>query len=92
MRRLVTFVFGARAQAAVGCLLVVVTIVQWTYWTIFGISVSAIFHVSMEALLFAAYAILATALGIRKTEHVEAKVIENIDEAERVEADRIEAR
>lgn len=82
---LVECLFSAHAQVAVGLLLVVVTLVQWTYWTVVTPpSVNAVFQVSMEALLFAAYAILATALGIRKTEHVEAKVVENIEQAEEV--------
>lgn len=87
----VEMLFGARAQLWVGVLLVVITVGQWTYWSIYGASVQAVFHVSMEALLFAAYAILATALGIRKTEHVQAQVAE-IETAETVEAERAEVK
>jgi hypothetical protein len=82
--------FGARAQLTVGCLLVGLTLTEWTYWTIVGITKDAIFHVSMEALMFAAYAIIATALGIRKTEHVQAQVAKvEADQAD-VSADEVE--
>jgi membrane protein implicated in regulation of membrane protease activity len=42
-------------------------------------STTAIFWLSIEALFFAAYAVVATALGYRATERVETAVVENIE-------------
>lgn len=73
-------VFGARGQVAVGVLFVVATTFQAWWWGIHGKPGSAaIFWISIEALYFASYGVIATALGYRATERVEAHVVENID-------------
>ncbi len=75
--------FGAKAQGAVGIAFLLAVCVQWFYWTaVTSPTVSAVFHVSMEALAFAAYSIIATALGYRATERVETAVVENIENVE----------
>jgi hypothetical protein len=72
-------VFGARAQVAVGALFVVLTIFQTIYWLgITPATTQAVFIVSMEALAFAAYGIIATGLGYRATERVESIVVETV--------------
>lgn len=87
-------VFGARGQLVVGVALFVISVSAWVlgtatiphaaslpwHWTpsIF------IFHASMLALVVASYAIVTTALGYRATERVEAKVVENIEQADEV--------
>lgn len=80
-------VFGARGQLCVGVLTCVAAAVAWWYGA--GLRgeqlVRFIFHASMAALELAAYAIVATALGYRATERVEAKVVENIEHADEVE-------
>jgi len=77
--------FGAKAQGIVGVIFLVAVAVQWFYFTaIAPPTVNAVFHVSMEALLFAAYSVIATALGYRATERVEAHVVENIENADEV--------
>lgn len=68
-------IFGATAQVIVGVLFFGVTLVQTVWWLwINPPTVKAIFVVSMEALAFAAYGIIATGLGFRATERVEAEV------------------
>lgn len=80
--RVLRSVFGAHGQLVVGCLTCVGSVAAW----VFGASLRGetlirfIFHVSMAALVVAAYSIVATALGYRATERVEAAVIENIEE------------
>lgn len=65
------------------------TVIQTVYWTVITKpTVSAVFLVSMEALFFAAYGVIATGLGYRATERVETAVVENIDRAEKVEVDK----
>lgn len=72
--------FGAHGQLAFGALLVAVTLFQAWYWGIHTKpSTDAIFWLSIEALFFAAYSIVATALGYRATERVETAVVENIE-------------
>lgn len=75
--------FGARAQFVVGVVFLLATVLQTLYWTIITPpTVMAVFLVSMEALLFASFNQLCSALGYRKTEHVEAQVadVEHADE------------
>jgi hypothetical protein len=75
----VRWLFGAHGQLVVGALLVVATCAQAWWWGIHTKpGAEAIFWLSVEALLFAAYSIFATALGYRATERVEAHVIENV--------------
>lgn len=73
--------FGARGQLAVGIFVFTVSIVAWGYGTTLhdAALLKFIFHASMFALVLAAYAIVATALGYRATERVEAKVVESIE-------------
>lgn len=70
-------VFGARGQLAVGVSLFAGSVVAWAYGaTLRGEElIRFIFHVSMAALVVAAYAIVATALGYRATERVEEHVL-----------------
>jgi len=82
-------VFGAKAQVVVGILFLAATIAQTIYWTwITPPTVRAIFLVSMEALAFASYSIIATGLGFRATERVEAQVAD-VGKAEKVEAENV---
>lgn len=78
-------IFGAQGQLVVGVLFVIATAFQAWWW---GIqtrpSTAAIFWLSIEALFFGAYNVIPTALGYRKTEHVEAKVVETIEHADEV--------
>ena len=75
--------FGAHGQLAVGVILVLATAVQTWYWLFMAPpTVKVVFIVSMEALFFAAYSVIATALGYRATERVETAVVENIENAE----------
>ena len=68
-------IFGARGQIVVGAGFLAATLAQTVYWLVITPpTVKAIFIVSMEALAFAAYAIIATGLGYRATERVEAEV------------------
>lgn len=82
--RLARIVFGAHGQLAVGILAFVVSCGCWWYGTtLHGEAlIRFLFHVSMGALVLAAYAIVATALGYRATERVETAVIESVDEVE----------
>lgn len=74
-------IFGAKAQVVVGVLMLVATGVQSAYWLLITPpTVMAVFLVSMEALAFAGYAVVATGLGFRATERVETAVVENIEE------------
>jgi hypothetical protein len=85
-RDLLNAVFGAKAQIVVGALFLAATVAQTVYWETGGRrpDAQAIFLVSMEALAFASYAIIATGLGYRATERVETAVVENIENAEEV--------
>jgi hypothetical protein len=77
-------IFGAHGQIVVGVIFLAATVAQTIYWlAITPPTVKAIFIVSMEALGFAAYAIIATGLGYRATERVEAQVAD-IETAEEV--------
>jgi hypothetical protein len=73
--------FGARAQVVIGALAFVVGSLWWGYIEVAYSGelsgepvVAAIFRVSMFFGLVACYAIIATGLGYRATERVEAKV------------------
>ena len=64
-----------------GVLMFVATAVQTWYWLIITPpTVMAVFLVSMEALFFSAYGVIATGLGYRATERVEEVVIEQADD------------
>jgi membrane protein implicated in regulation of membrane protease activity len=79
-KQILSIVFGAAAQVLVGIAFLVATIYQTWYWGIHTkATVDALFYVSMEALAFASYAIIATGLGYRATERVEKVVVENIE-------------
>jgi membrane protein implicated in regulation of membrane protease activity len=80
-------IFGARGQIVVGAGFLFATLAQTIYWlAITPPTVKAIFIVSMEALAFAAYAIIATGLGYRATERVEAKVAD-VEHADTVDSE-----
>lgn len=85
MKPALQLLFGAKAQVAVGAAFVLVTCFQAYWWGIHSKpSAVAIFWLSIEALLFASYGVVATGLGFRATERVEAKVVENIENANEV--------
>lgn len=81
MRAALSAIFGARGQVVVGCVLVAATVFQAVWWgVLFGPpDAEAIFWLSVEALLFAAYGVIATGLGFRATERVEAHVQASLD-------------
>lgn len=83
------WLFGAHGQVFVGALFCAGSLATWVYGaTLHGDAlVRLIFHVSMAALLFAAYGIVATGLGYRATERVETAVVETIENAEEVSVD-----
>lgn len=57
--------FGAIGQIVVGVLMVLVTTVQTAYWLLIEPpTVKAVFIVSMEALYFAAYSVVAVGLSV----------------------------
>lgn len=66
-------VFGATGQMVVGISMFVAAGAQTVYWVKINPppDAAAIFYVSMEALAYAAYGVVATALGYRATERVE---------------------
>lgn len=73
-------IFGAIGQIVVGCFFLLATATQTVYWTLITEpTVMAVFLVSMEALGFAAYAIIATGLGYLATEKVAQKQEEDAD-------------
>lgn len=80
------WLFGAHGQVAIGVILVVASAATWVYGTTLhgDALIRLIFHVSMAALAFAAYGIVATGLGYRATERVETAVVENIESADSV--------
>lgn len=78
-------IFGAYGQLAVGILLMAATITETVWWLWFSVpTTKVVFIVSMEALAFAAFNQIGNALGYRATERVEAKVVENIEQADEV--------
>ncbi len=65
MKRILHIVFGAVAQVIVGVLLLAATLAQTVYWLwITPPNVKTVFIVSMEALAFASYAIIATGFAV----------------------------
>lgn len=59
----------------VGLLMISTTAVQWWYWGWYTKpTTSAVFHVSMEALAFAAYAVFGNAITLRKAQHVQSDI------------------
>lgn len=88
MKNVLNILFGAKAQVVVGVIFLLATFFQSWYWGIHTKpSTTAIFWVSMEALAFASYAIIATGLGYRATERVETAVVENIEKADEIKVD-----
>lgn len=80
MRDALGVVFGAKAQVVVGALFVAATAFQAVWWGVVSHpSTEAIFWLSVEALFFAAYGVMATGLGFRATERVERIAIEQMD-------------
>jgi len=91
--RLVRLTFGAKTQVLMGVFFLVITVTQTAWWL--GVqppTVRVVFIVSMEALFFAAYAVIATGLGYRATERVETAVVENIEQADTVQVGAGESR
>lgn len=69
-------IFGAKGQLVVGVLAFIVAAAAWAYWSfVQKPTVSTVFHISMFFGLVACYSIIATALGYRATERVEAHVV-----------------
>lgn len=76
------WIFGAHGQVLIGIVACAASIGVWIYGaTLHGDAlIRLLFHVSMGALVLAAYAIVATGLGYRATERVETAVIETVVE------------
>lgn len=71
----VDVIFGARAQIIVGAVLTTIAIGIWVFYSFFSTpTVGVVFQISMLFGVAATYAIVATGLGYRKTEHVESAV------------------
>lgn len=65
MKYLLQCAFGAVGQVIVGALLLAATAAQTVYWLwVAPPTVKVVFIVSMEALAFSAYAIIATGLAV----------------------------
>jgi hypothetical protein len=65
VRKTVGCLFGATAQVVVGCLMVLATTLQTIWWSAFRPpTVRAVFLVSMEALYFAAYSVIAVGMSV----------------------------
>lgn len=81
-------IFGARAQVVVGVACLAVGAAAWVYGaTLHGEHLLAfVFHISMFFGCVACYAIIATGLGYRATERVEAQVAD-VENAETVHVD-----
>lgn len=79
------WIFGAHGQVLIGALACVAAVAAWIYGaTLHGDAlIRWLFHVSMAALVLAAYAIVATGLGYKATERVEAQVA-NVEHADEV--------
>lgn len=72
---MIDVIFGARAQIIVGAVLTSIAIGIWIFYSFFSKpTVGTVFQISMLFGVAATYAIVATGLGYRKTEHVEAAV------------------
>jgi hypothetical protein len=87
VKRGLDLVFGAKAQVVLGVACFLIGAAWWTYIALVGITVAAVFHVSMFFGLAACYAIVATGLGFRATERVEAHVAD-VEHADEVNVDR----
>lgn len=73
--RAVNWFFGAWGQITIGVLFVVATVFQAIWWGVHGKpGSSAIFWLSVEALFFAAYAVIATGVAVLVTQKVMAIV------------------
>lgn len=75
--------FGARAQIVVGVQATLVAIGVWIWYLLHPITVGAVFHISMYFGVVACYCVIATALGYRATERVEA-VVADVEHADTV--------
>lgn len=65
MSRFLEYAFSAVAQIVVGVMMVLLTTIQTVYWLfVEKPTTKAVFIVSMEALYFAAYGVVATALSV----------------------------
>lgn len=75
------WLFGAHGQVAIGVILVVGSAATWVYGTTLhgDALIRLLFHVSMAALVFAAYSIIATGLGYRASERIEEVVTEQVN-------------
>jgi hypothetical protein len=77
--------FGAHGQVVVGAIFTLVAVTAWVYWGVIAKpTVGVVFHVSMFFGVVACYAIVATGLGYRATERVEAQVAD-VEHADKVE-------
>jgi hypothetical protein len=61
-RRVVELAFGAHAQVVMGLVFVVITTIELVLW--WKPTLQQIFIVSMEALYFASYAVMATGFAV----------------------------
>lgn len=94
--RIAHAIFGARGQVVQGVIALVVSLIFWVMGTLTIPNAASwpwhwttgvyIFHASMFALFVASMGYIGTGLGYRATERVEAKVVENIEHADEVNA------
>lgn len=79
-------IFGAKGQIAVGIIFCIATAYQALWWGfVTKPTTAAIFWLSIEALFYASYGVVSAALGYKATERVETAVVENVENAEKVE-------
>lgn len=65
MKHISQVLFGAAAQVVVGILMILVTSFQTFWWMVISPpTVKAVFVVSMEALYFAAYSVIAVGMSV----------------------------
>lgn len=69
---MVRFFFGAKAQIVVGLVFIVLTTVETVLWWPFTVKTVGI--LSVEALFFAAYGVVATGIALLGVERVEKHV------------------
>ena len=85
MGRVLGVLFGAKSQVCVGVLCFLVGVCAWLYWSfVTPPTVTSVFQISMFYGQVACYAIVATGLGYRATERVEAHVAD-VAQADKVE-------
>jgi hypothetical protein len=76
-------IFGGHGQVVVGVLMLVAALVQWALAILHlhdqAYLVRLLVHVSMEALVFGGYGVIATGLRLRATERVETAVAQSND-------------